>query len=380
MNAPDDFKRIINEIVESVVLEKSYYCDDPIFSNPYSSKDNHFGYIYLTIFKPNGKLYVGKHKCVSFDKSYIGSGVIIVNAKKGKYNREDFFVFVIEYVASEEHAVLLEKEYVKLLKDCFPDQCCNLADGGYDTSMIHNAEARRKSIKTRTELYGAPMQAAHTPEAEAKSARTHELIYGSVTGHMLTEEAKAKKDNTFIQKYGNRAGTLLQPETQLKSQQARIDKYGTNVGRMHDPDVRAKAQAVLIEKHGSLMAQCHTEAATQKAFASRAKGHNGDPMWMLHNPEAQAKAAAARRGMKWSITAIKKRVYNRLVRAGKYYGVIYENGKKVYKIGKARLCELLNCKDKSLDRLINKGISKKNFVFWKKGIRKIIVMVRPRNI
>ena len=371
-------KDYLKELVAFACANKVYCNNKAMIINKDRDKDS-IGYIYITILRDTGKVYIGQHRSKFYDPSYIGSGNRIRNARKKKYTREDFFNQLLEFADSQMLLNQLEIEYIAMAKELFGDKCLNIAEGGFDTKMIHTTAAKTKSKQTYVKRYGQLMSHCHTPEAELKSARTHEILYGTVVGHMLTPEAKNKKDETFKKKYGQRAGRLVEPEIQQKSLDSRIEKYGTNVGRMHDQDVRAKAQEKTIENHGSICAWLHTEKIKNKALAARAKGHNGDYMWMVHNPDSRAKAAAALKGMKWSEHSIKKRVYNRLVRTGVYYKVEFVD-KVHYLLGKTRLKKYMKCRDKSIDRLIKDGVTRGNYKYWKLGLRHISKINRPKTI
>ena len=376
MNDIDWKKDYIKALVDYACHNTVYLSDIPVFP----AKEDHppFGYIYITVLRCTGEVYIGQHRSNVYDPSYIGSGLIIQRARK-KYSRDAFFNQPLEFANSQEELNQLEIEYVLMAKEIFGKKCMNLANGGFDIEMTHTDSAKKKSEQTRLEKYGGLMKQCHTPEAEARSARTHEIIYGGITNHMLTPEAKKRKDETFLQKYNSPAGALVLPETQEKAKEAKKQKYGTDVGRMHDPDVRAKAQEATIIKYGGLMAPCHNEEAQKKAFESRANGHNGDFMWMVHNPESQAKAAASRKGLKRTERAINHGVFNRLVRAGVYYKILFNN-KKHYCIGLARVTKFLKCRDKAIRKIMKDGISISNYKYWKLGLRAIIPLKRPRSI
>ena len=381
-------KVYLKELVSSACNSTECYKDTPVFDGEISNK---FGYVYITILRCKGYVYIGQHKSSIFDRAYIGSGIIISNARKKKYTREDFFNQPLEFASSQNQLNQLEVAYIAIAKEIFGEKCLNIAKGGFDTAMIHTDNAKVKSKKTYIKKFGKLMSQCHTLEAESKSARTHARIYGSVVGHMLTQEAKNKKDTTFIEKYNNRGGRLVEPEIQKKASDALIDKYGTNVGRMHDPDVRIKAMEKIIEKHDSICAYLHTEEAHKKAFESRAKGHNGNFMWMVHNPESQRKAAISRKGKKQSEKSIKKRVYNRLVKNGVYYKANFIN-RVHYFLGLKRLIEYLSdllkinfqskgkCRDKAIRKLLKEGISKKNYKYWNIGLRAINIISRPKKL
>ncbi len=73
----------------------------------------HIGYIYETINIINNKKYIGMHKTKKlFDKSYLGSGKILLSSVK-KYGKENFKTKVLEYCYSDDQLQERETHYLK---------------------------------------------------------------------------------------------------------------------------------------------------------------------------------------------------------------------------------------------------------------------------
>lgn len=53
-----------------------------------------YGYVYMTINKIDGKIYIGKRKAEEYDPNYYGSGKILKEALK-KYGKENFINFML---------------------------------------------------------------------------------------------------------------------------------------------------------------------------------------------------------------------------------------------------------------------------------------------
>lgn len=66
-----------------------------------------YGYIYKTTNLINNKIYIGQHKHETFDKYYIGSGVLFKSAKN-KYGKSNFKCEVIQWCEDEQ--MLNERE------------------------------------------------------------------------------------------------------------------------------------------------------------------------------------------------------------------------------------------------------------------------------
>lgn len=72
-------------------------------------KGKHYGFIYVTVNNTNGKMYVGLH--FRWDKTYLGSGKILLNAIK-REGRKNFTRHIIDVADSYEDLVALEHYYI----------------------------------------------------------------------------------------------------------------------------------------------------------------------------------------------------------------------------------------------------------------------------
>lgn len=72
-------------------------------------KDNCYGFIYVTVNNKNNKMYVGMH--YRWEKSYLGSGVILKNAIK-REGRSSFTRYIIDTADSYDALVDLEVYYI----------------------------------------------------------------------------------------------------------------------------------------------------------------------------------------------------------------------------------------------------------------------------
>jgi len=117
--------------------------------------------VYVTTNIENGKFYIGKHSTANLNDNYCGSGVWVLRAKKAK---RKLFTRVVKSCQTEEEAYRQEYEIIVNAKECWPDLCMNISDGGVGFSTSY------PSVRTG-EL--APMYGKkHTEEVKKQIAKT----------------------------------------------------------------------------------------------------------------------------------------------------------------------------------------------------------------
>lgn len=90
--------------------------------------------VYVTTNIENGKFYIGKHSTANLNDNYCGSGVWVLRAKKAK---RKLFTRVVKSCQTEEEAYQQEYEIIVSAKECWPDLCMNMADGGVGFSTSY---------------------------------------------------------------------------------------------------------------------------------------------------------------------------------------------------------------------------------------------------
>lgn len=120
--------------------------------------DNRIYYIYLITNVINGKNYIGQRCCPVWksspdeDTSYMGSGVLLMKAKK-KYGVKNFNKEIIAICNSRKEADILEIQYIKFYREIGKAEY-NLADGGKGSSGVkHSDEVRKKDSDTIKALW-----------------------------------------------------------------------------------------------------------------------------------------------------------------------------------------------------------------------------------
>ena len=72
---------------------------------------NVYGYIYLTTNLVNGKRYIGQHLGQRFERSYFGSGTLLIQAIK-KYKTKNFKVELLIWVESNKERVIVKNREI----------------------------------------------------------------------------------------------------------------------------------------------------------------------------------------------------------------------------------------------------------------------------
>lgn len=94
-----------------------------------------YNYIYLITNKINGKIYIGKHSTDNLNDGYMGSGLLLANAKK-KYGIENFSKDYLVFCDTKEKLNWFEKFYIKKFKALDRSIGYNISEGG-DGGVTH---------------------------------------------------------------------------------------------------------------------------------------------------------------------------------------------------------------------------------------------------
>lgn len=124
-----------------------------------SDVDIPYGYIYMVTNQRNGKIYVGKHAKITFDKNYFGSGLLLKKALR-KYGKSNFLVEVLAWASSPDELDKLEIYWINTLDSRNSTIGYNISIGGQGCGSGENSPR-----------FGKP---------------------GTRLGAMLTEDTKAK--------------------------------------------------------------------------------------------------------------------------------------------------------------------------------------------
>lgn len=101
-------------------------------------------YIYKTTCIVNGKIYVGQCNRKSSSTSYLGSGMIILNAIE-KYGRKNFNKEILKSdLNSQKDLDIWEQIFIRKLNSTDPNIGYNILKGGQGDNPMSNPESREK--------------------------------------------------------------------------------------------------------------------------------------------------------------------------------------------------------------------------------------------
>lgn len=146
-----------------------------------------YGYIYLTINNITGKKYIGKHRSISFDDSYKGSGKYLIKAFN-KYGKENFTCSILCECDSLEELNIKEIEYIKNFKAVESSDYYNLARGGEGNTAERSEETLQKYRASHLGYKPTDIARQHLHEAALKRKKRKPFKHKKP----MTEEHKRK--------------------------------------------------------------------------------------------------------------------------------------------------------------------------------------------
>lgn len=176
------------------------------------------GYVYESLDKRNGMLYVGKRKG-TFDPTYHGSGDLVLEIIK-EYGEDVFSTKLLDQAADSRQLNSLEKAYIAAYRAVYGKKSLyNIADGGNGGAFF---AGRHHSEETKAKIRQA--QSGHTLDEESRK-KLREANLGK--HHSKETLLKMRKPKSAEHKLNNRLGQLgkkLSEETKEKIRQANLGK------------------------------------------------------------------------------------------------------------------------------------------------------------
>ena len=209
------------------------------------------GYIYETTNLINGRKYIGLSSKKEFDKSYLGSGLILKKAVE-KYGRENFEVKPLEYHDSKEKLIEAERRVIKERKANISDKYYNICEGGQWGDVISGMSEESKkamgekiSQKRKNWFNNNPHQRKNYAERMRKIA----------SGKKLSEEDKARLQKAQKE---DRQNNPEKYKDSIKKGQETKKKNGTDnpwltkkhpwIGKNHSTETKEKISNTIKNK------------------------------------------------------------------------------------------------------------------------------------
>lgn len=177
--------------------------------NTIQNKEKKLYYIYRITNKINGKTYIGQHKYRKLNDNYMGSGVLLIKAKK-KYGIENFKKEILEFdIPNVELANDWEQMYILFERaKCKAEY--NIANGGQGIGTV--------SVETKRKLSEINKGKQFSEETKIKLS---ESMKGKNKGKRFSEEHKRKMSETHK---GKKRG-FFSEETKKKMSEDKKGKH-----------------------------------------------------------------------------------------------------------------------------------------------------------
>lgn len=155
-----------------------------------------YGYIYLTTNIVNNKRYIGQHRSKTFDKNYIGSGVLLLKAVE-KYGRENFTTILLEECSTDKELNEREVYHIAKYDATNSDDFYNIARGG-EGHTCEPWNKGKKGVQRTTQKQLDALKAGRELPASNKlkqqlSERRRGIIVSEETRKKLREKAKSQQ-------------------------------------------------------------------------------------------------------------------------------------------------------------------------------------------
>lgn len=167
-----------------------------------------FGYIYRTLNKITGEVYVGKHATEKYDPNYYGSGKKITSDLK-LYGHDNFDNKIIDHAKSKEELNQKERLNIALYKALYSKRCINLAEGGEGgRNLLYATEEERKEFNDKMTKIN---------QARCRTDKFKERARQNMIKRYSNKEEREKQSKVIREAWSN--------DTLKKEQSERLKKY-----------------------------------------------------------------------------------------------------------------------------------------------------------
>jgi group I intron endonuclease len=183
--------------------------------------------IYKTTNLSNGKIYIGQSN--GNNKSYLGSGVVMLNAIK-KYGKDNFKKEILEECLTQKELDDKERFWISFYKSNQNEIGYNLMDGG-NSGTLHSEETKIKMSDSHKGNKNFFFGKKHTDQTKKiLSEKTKERLKNKenhpLYGRKFSNETKQKISNTRIK---NRKIGIDNPRYGKSTYDAWFEKYGKEI-------------------------------------------------------------------------------------------------------------------------------------------------------
>ncbi len=175
--------------------------------------DDKVYFVYLTINKVNGRMYIGQHTCSyeeQFTDGYLGSGKLLRHAIE-KYGVENFERIILEYAESPDELNDLELKYAdeEVMKS---QRFYNMKTGGMQNSVFSDTIKKKISESRKGQK--------HTEETKKKISQSNLGRHHSEKTKKKISEANKNPSEETRRKMGEvHKGIKLSDEVKEKNKQ-----------------------------------------------------------------------------------------------------------------------------------------------------------------
>lgn len=250
-----------------------------------------YGYVYLTTNKLNGKMYIGQHKSLYHDTSYLGSGTHITNSINF-HGSQNFTNIILEKCNSKEELDKRELYWIAKTDATNSSKFYNIAidsNPPHDKASLNLAKIHRS--QNNTKKYGDPIGYWHDSKACKKRKETNIKKYGHTEGPLNTKSSRLKAESTMMSRYGVKCPYQIE-SVRGKALNAIVKKYGSHiVPQAHSDEANLKRKQTDIERYGSVnpFLRKNGDLYKEHMYATNLKRY-GSKYGKLQSAESRAKA------------------------------------------------------------------------------------------